>query len=163
MPRGWYRAPDGWWQRSLRGPRPKSEVWPRAQQSRQSGSPQSVHGPTPPLLRQVSKPPEKVAADAIGEIQRLQAAIAALGDSTALVKPLQEALRVAQARASVHPIQERVDSCKLFLERAEKRVQRAQEVIDRACEQRALYDAEVVEGEARLAKLEAEASNIQHE
>ena len=77
MPRGWCRPPDGWWQRSLRGPRPKSEVWPRAQQSRQSGSPQSVHGITPPLSRQVSKPPEKVAADAVGEIQRLQAAIAA--------------------------------------------------------------------------------------
>ena len=54
-----------------------------------------------------------------------------------------------------------MDSCKLFLERAEKRVQRAQEVIDRACEQIALYEAEVVEGEARLAKLVAEAANIQ--
>ena len=52
---------------------------------------QSVQGPTPPLLRQVSKPPEKVAADAVGEIQR-QVAIVALGDSTALVKLLQEAL-----------------------------------------------------------------------
>ena len=40
-------------------------------------------------------------------IQRLQAAIAALGDSGG----------IAQARASVLP-QERVDSCKLFLERA---------------------------------------------
>ena len=101
------------------------------QQSRQSGSPQSVQGHTPPRSRQVSKPPEKVAADAIGEIRRLQAAIAPLGDLTAFVKPLQEALRVVQARASVLPIQERVDSCKLFLERAKKRVQRAQEVIDR--------------------------------
>ena len=128
---GFLSAPDVWWQRSLRGPRPKPEVWLRAQQSRQSGSPQSVQGPTPPPLRQVSKPPEKVAADVIGEIQRLQAAIAAWGDSTALVKPLQEALRVAQARASVPPLQEGVDSCKLFLERAKKRVQRAQEVIDR--------------------------------
>ena len=39
----------------------------------------------------------------------------------------------------------------------QKRVQRAQEVIDRVCEQK----AEVVEGEARLAKLVAEAANIQ--
>ena len=110
---------------------------------------------------QVSKPLEKVAADAVGEIERLQAAIAALGDSTTLVKPLQESLRVAQTRASVPPIQERVDSCKLFLERAKKRVQRAQEVIDKACEQKVLYEAEVVEGEERLAKLVAEAANIQ--
>ena len=95
------------------------------------------------------------------EIERLQAAIAVLGESTTLVKPLQEALRVAQTRASVPPIQERVDSCKLFLERAKKRVQRAQEVIDRACEQKVLYEAEVVDGEERLAKLVAEAANIQ--
>ena len=90
-----------------------------------------------------------------GRSSRLQAAIAPLGDLTAFVKPLQEALRVVQARASVPPIQERVDSCKLFLERAKKRVQRAQEVIDRVCEQK----AEVVEGEARLAKLVTEAAN----
>ena len=162
--------PDGWLQ-FIRGPRPPAQRWPpakgRVQQSeqgmgqgkgqvlsrvptgrwrsRQFGFPQSNQGPTPPPLRQVSKPPEKVAADAIGEIQRLQAAIAALGDSTALVKPLQEALPVAQARASVPPSQERVDSCKLFLERAKKR-----EVIDRACEQKALYEAEVVEGEGKV-------------
>ena len=54
-----------------------------------------------------------------------------------------------------------MDSCKLFLERAKKRVQRAQEVIDRACEQKILYEAEVVEGEERLAKLVVEAANIQ--
>ena len=95
MPRGWYRAPDGWWQRSSSGHRPKS------QQSRQPAIPQSFQGQsvgTPPPLRQVSKPPEKIAADVVGEIERLQAAMAALGDLTALVKPLQEALRVAQAR-----------------------------------------------------------------
>ena len=40
MPRGWSRVPDGWWQRSLRPPRPPSEVWPRAQQFRQPGLPQ---------------------------------------------------------------------------------------------------------------------------
>ena len=78
-----------------------------------------------------------------------------------LSKPLQEALRAAQVRASVPPIQERVDSCKLFLERARKRVHRAQEVIDRAHEQKAVYETEVAEGEARLAKLMAEAAFAQ--
>ena len=58
----------------------------------------------------------------------------------------------SQLCASVFPIQERVDSCKLFLERAKKRVQRAQEVIDRSCEQKVLHEAEVVEGEEKLAK-----------
>ena len=108
-------------------------------------------------MRQVSKPPEKVAADAVGENERLLSAIATLGDST-FVTPLQEAVRVTQTRASVPPIQERVDSCKLFLERAIKRLQRAQEVIDRACEQKVLHEAEFVEGEERLA---TEAANIQ--
>ena len=66
------------------------------------------------LLHQISKPPEKVAADAVGKIQRLQAATATLGNSKA-VKPLQEVVHVAQARASVPQSKERVDSCKLFL------------------------------------------------
>ena len=169
--RGWQHldVTTGWVQ-ILRGPLPKAKKWPAASakvqgspnrrvQIRQSGSPQLSRGQPPPL-RQVSKPPEKVAADAVGEIERLQAAIGALGDSTALVKPVQEAFRVAQARASVPPIQERVGSCKLFLERAKNRVQRAQEVTYRACEQKVLYEAEVVEGEERLAKLVAEAANI---
>ena len=38
---------------------------------------------------------------------------------------------------------------------------RAQEVIDRAHEQKAVYETEVVEGEARLAKLMAEAAIAQ--
>ena len=52
------------------------------------------------------------------EIERLKAAIEALGDSTAHVNPLKEALRFAQARVSVRPVEERVESCKFFLERA---------------------------------------------
>ena len=55
-------------------------------------------------------------------------------------------LHVAQARASVPQSKERVDSCKLFLTCQGSAVQRAQEVIDRACEQKVLYEAEVVEG-----------------
>ena len=80
----------------------------------------------PPLLRHTSKPPEQVAADAVGEIERLKAAIAALGDSTAHAIPLKEALQVAQTRASVRPVEERVESCKFFLERAKKCVERAE-------------------------------------
>ena len=57
---------------------------------------------TPPPSRHASKVPEKVAADAVGEIEMLQAAIAALGDSPTFVR--HEALRAAQARASVPQI-----------------------------------------------------------
>ena len=41
--RGWNRAPDGWWQRCLRGPRPLFEVRPRVQQFRLPGPPQPAH------------------------------------------------------------------------------------------------------------------------
>ena len=68
---------------------------------------------------------------AVVEIERLKAAIAALGDSTAYANPLKEALRVGQPRASIRPVEERVESCKLFLERARKRVERAQAFVDR--------------------------------
>ena len=95
----------------------------------------------PPPLRHTSKPPEQVAADVVGEIERLKAAIAALGDSTAHANP-----RVAQARALVRPVEERVGS-----------VWSAQVVVDRAQEQKALYE---VEGEARYAKLLAEAAIV---
>ena len=171
MPRkGWrtVQVPDGWLQ-VLRGPRPPSVKWSKAvPQSKSAASPShSRPGPAggqsarvPPPLRHTSKPPEQVAADAVGEIERLKAAIAALGDSTAHANPLKEALRVAPARASVRPVEERVESCKFFLERAKKRVERAQAVVDRAREQKALYEAEVAEGEARYAKLLAEAAIV---
>ena len=65
-----------------------------------------------PFLSQVSKPQRK--------LQRMRS-----GDSTTLVKHLQESVRVAQTRASVPP-----GAC----------VQRAQESIDSACEQKILYE-----------------------
>ena len=157
--KGWrtVQVPDGWLQ-VLRGATAFSEMVqsPRAQFRHVPDPVQLV----PPPLRHTSKPPEQVAAHAVGEIERLKAAIAALGDSTAHANPLKEALRVAQARASARPVEERVESCKLFLERARKRVERAQAVVDRAQEQKALHEAEVVEGEARYAKLLAEAAIV---
>ena len=92
--------------------------------------------------------------------REVEAAIAALGDSTAHANPFKEALRVAQARVSVRPVEERVESCKLFLERARKRVERAQAVVDRASEQKVLYEAAVAEDEARCAKILAEAATV---
>ena len=55
------------------------------------------------------------------------------------------------------PIQERLDSCRQFVERAKKRVLRADEVIARAVEQKAFFEAEVAQAEQRLVMLEAEA------
>ena len=115
----------------------------------------------PPHLRHASKPPEKAAADAVEEIERLKVAISALGRVVDALKTSARSLRAAKVRASMPPIQERGILASSFLEGAKKRVHRAQEVIDRAHEQKAVYETEVAEGEARLAKLMAEAAIAQ--
>ena len=103
--------------------------WPRAQPSRQLGfAPRQERSPLQPLLRQPSRL-EVVVNDAIGEIKSLEA-----GLSSVHAKPLQMALEAAQERSKVGPIQERLDSCRQFIERAKKRVFRAEEVIARAVE-----------------------------
>ena len=121
MPRGWHQLPGGWWQRSIRGPRPPSENWPRAQPSRQPGSaPRQERSPLqPPLLRQPCRAPEVVVNDAIGEIKSFEAAIDLLGPSSVHAKLLQIALKAAQQRSKVGPIQERLDSCRQFIESQE--------------------------------------------
>ena len=67
------------------------------------------------------------------------------------------ALKAAQQRSKVGPIQERLDSCRQFIERAKKRVLRANEVIARAVEQTAIFETEVAQAQQRLVVLEAEA------
>ena len=68
------------------------------------------------------------------------------------------ALRIARAKTRVVPVSERVEACKLFLERGKKRVHRAQEVVGEALTQKAVHEEEVAEGERRLALLQAEAA-----
>ena len=53
------------------------------------------------------------------------------------------------------PIQERLDSCRQFIDRAKKRVLRADEVIARAV--KAIFEAEVAQAEQRLVVLQAKA------
>ena len=79
------RAPDGWWQRSLRGPRSPSEVWPRVKQFRQLGTPQ-------PSTR--GKGPDKVRC--------LEAALAALGAEDVAAKTEVEAA-LERAREAKKP------------------------------------------------------------
>ena len=86
--------------------------------------------------------------DAIGEIKSLEAAIDLLGPSSVHAKPLHMALKAAQQRSKVGPIQERLDSCRQFIERAKKRVLRADEVIARAVEQKAIFEAGSCTGRA---------------
>ena len=80
--------------------------------------------------------------DAIGEIKSLEAAIELLGPASVHAKPLLTALKAAQERSNVGPISERLE----FIERAKKRVLRADEVIARVVEQEAIVEAEVCPG-----------------
>ena len=57
------------------------------------------------------------------------------------------------------PVAERVEACKKFLERAKRRVARAEEVINRAQEQRVINMEEVEEAEKRMLVLQAEAAH----
>ena len=170
MPRrGWqqFDVPSGW-VRVLRGPRPPSERWPVAHRPSSVGRGRSGH--SKPTLPQVvstrsvpqefkpSRTPEVAVSEAVGEVKKLEAAIAALGENSVHAKGLQEALRIARARSTLPPVAERVESCKKFLDRARQRVVRAQDVIDKATAQKKIHEEEVAEGERRLAQLQAEAS-----
>ena len=96
---------------------------------------------------------------AVAEVKQLQAAIGVLGENSVHAKALQEALRVAQNKTTLPPVQE-LESCKTFLERAQKRVFRAQAVIDRAIEQKAVDESEVAVGQRRLEVLQVQAAQV---
>ena len=145
MPRrGWQSldVPSGWVQ-VLRGPRPPSVKWPPARE----GS-RALSGP------------EVVAEDAVAEVKRLENAIQVLGETNPHAQPLVEALRVARAKTTVPPLQERIQSCKTFLERVRQRVARAESVIARTVEQKEIYVKEVSEGESRLQTLMSEEVSV---
>ena len=155
MPRGWKTAPvlDGWVQ-IIRDPRPKSDKWPKVgQQAERPGnskrSQSAAGGLTKqqqksvwdvPLLQSASLPPDRVSAEATEEVQRLEAALSALGERKRHAKPLVEALRVARAKAKVLPLEEQIVACKNFVKRARKRVTRVEAVISRALEQKVVFE-----------------------
>ena len=150
-----------WMGACAQGPRPPSEKWPVAHRPSSVGRWRSGQfKPTPPKVAGVSpqefKPcrtPEVAVSEAVGEVKKLEAVIAALGPDSAHAKGLHEALRIARARSKLPPVAERVVSCKKFLDRARQRVVRAQDVIDKATAQKKVHEEEVVEGERRLAQL----------
>ena len=71
-------------------------------------------------------------------------------------RPLLEALKAAKMQATVPPIQDRIKACNAHLERARKRVGRADAVIARALEQKSIFDGEVADGEKRLQESQLE-------
>ena len=86
----------------------------------------------------------------------MQGAIATLGESNPLFVPLQKALRGARAKSKVPPVNERVEACKCFIERAKKRIVRTKAVLAKAHEQKLIFESELRDGEERLLQLQAE-------
>ena len=107
-----------------------------------------------------SRAPESVVADAIADVSRLESAISVLGEDNPHARPLLDALRVAKTQATVPPIHDRIKACKAFLDRARKRVCRAEAVIASAVEQKMIFDGEVADGEKRLQELLEEEVNV---
>ena len=83
----------------------------------------------------------------------MEGAIAALEESNPLCA---HALRVVRAKSKVLPVNERIEACKGFIEKAKRRFTRTEAVISRAHEQKSIFEAEVLDGEARLLQLQAE-------
>ena len=113
MPRkGWSQmdTPSGWVQ-IIRGPRPRAAQWPRAQPTKQdvpqkkpgmkAGSTKPVADHVPPL-RAASRPPEAMAVDAAAEVERLESAIAVLGEANPHARPLKDALQAANPGPKCH-------------------------------------------------------------
>ena len=150
MPRRWHQTPNGWWQKSIRGPRPPSVSWPRAPSDPsvwarpvriyEAGRPRSS-------FARSHYPPEVTTADAMAEVQRLESAIAVLGESNPHAGPLLKSLQVAKSRSRAPPVAGRIEACKSFIERAKRRVVRAEEVIQRAQDQKDVCVAEVAAAE----------------
>ena len=96
------------------------------------------------------RPPEQVVAEANEEVLKLEAAVRALGGESSVHAKLVEALKAARAKSRVLPVTERLVACRNFLERARKRVARAEELNVKATEQKSAFVLEVQEAEDRL-------------
>ena len=138
--RGWSTTdvPTGWVQ-VLRGPRPPSEKWSTVQKAVGRWCREKPSKTISPWQR---SPPEYKPSRA----PEVAFAIEVLGGDNVHTKSLQAALRSARTKTRVLPMSERVDACKMFMERAKKRVQRVQEVVDKALSQKAVHEAEVRRG-----------------
>ena len=105
----------------LRGPRPPSEKW--LQRKRHSAH-------TSPGGGDSRSPTRSIRHNGVHP--------SALGETSPHAKSLVEALRIARAKFSVPLFQQRIQSCKLYIERSKQGVAREGALITRAVEQKAI-------------------------
>ena len=138
--KGWsaFPTPSGWY-KVVRGPRPPSVQWPR----RHPWAPQwsyPVQRPSvskvkesPPKRRwqrgnEVQGNPDEVQAAARSRVERLERAVAVLGEGdSAEIRGLQAALKEARRAAQDRPLAAQVEECQAFIQRSQRRLQRLQE------------------------------------
>ena len=137
--------------------------WPRVQ--RQHPSPDSrgglpntgVRPQTKVTDRGPRRNPEENCSAAQATVRRLEVALAALEESdVAAREAIQASLVKARAAARVIPLSDRITECRSFIERAERRVTKAEEAVQAAVSWKKQMEAEVEEGRARLRRLEEE-------
>ena len=177
MPRrGWQtvEVPAGWFE-VIRGRRPKSESWPKAER-KGSSRPQPSRQPRSNAPQPAAtggnerRTPEEVLQGARARVAKLEAAISAVGDLDPTFPALQEALKQARRQAQVQPVESRIKSSEFFIERAKRRVEKARKEVEDA--KAKVVAAEMIlsselsalqEGEQRHASLLAEASRMEEQ
>ena len=108
-----------------------------------------------PFRRGVAEP----SPESREKVVRLQAALDAMGNSEGPeVQSLREGLRKAKLAVSPGPVGERLDRCAQFIGRAEKRLHKADEALEKLQADRTILVRELAEGRARMEALRAEAS-----
>ena len=78
-------------------------VWARPVRIYEAGRPRSS-------FARSHHPPEVTTADAVAEVQRLESAIAVLGESNAHAGPFLKSLQVAKSRSRVPPVADRIEA-----------------------------------------------------
>ena len=168
------------WRQLLRGPRPPSVQWPRRNMSAVNGQRltqkkgkgkgqvkgaggNSVGKGAGKSKIQTEVPSRRGVAEPSPEgherVVRLQAALDAMGNTEGPeVQSLREGLRKAKQAVSPGPVGERLDRCAQFICRAEKRLRKADEALEKLQADRASLVREFAEGRARLDALRTEAS-----
>ena len=93
-------------------------------------------------------------------VLKLQGVLTTLGEDDEMYPTVLEALKKAQSRAQERPVSERIQSTQSFIDRKQKRVERAKEIVAKARDTlaSAIADQEqqealLAEGERRLAEL----------
>ena len=141
MPRrGWSSlpTPSGWYE-VVRGPRPQSVQWPRRQQwyssNQWSGQwPAVSESRRTPIRRRWHRNnvprlnPDEAKAAARTRVDRLETALAALGETeSAEARGLHAALKEAQRAAQERPLAAQVEECQAFIKRSQARLARLEQ------------------------------------